>query len=291
MLCAMWAGVGRTNPLPGGPDAAGSEVASRYAGILTLRLQNSLRLLLREPERILEVGLKQPPKELEATRAELRRLFAGSRVTALQVAPRAPEAVAAGRFGDVRVDLADLTLMGLRLSQAHFTLEGLVVDPGRLLGDGQLAVQALDSIGMAFRVEEQALQGMSDAYRISVYPGRFVVRGRRRLLVLPLGFRASGRLDFDEVGRILFFDRSMSLNGLPLPGLFRSALRRHINPIFDLQSYLGTAAAVVSIRFLGIAHLPGALELTARAWVALAGDEAPREPPPGGASHKTSGSG
>lgn len=237
--------------------------------VLDLRLEWALRRLFREPEKILEIGIRQPPRELEKSRRELRRFFRGTEVTGLEArAPSVSEALR-GHFPRVRVELEGLTLLGMAIARARFTLEGLEVDPELLLRGGQLRVTGLTSVHMAFEVEQGALDAMSEDFKVEVSRGRFLVRGQRKLLLLPIGFRAAGRLAFTPEGQIFFHDRSMSLAGLPLPGIFRKALRRRLNPLFDLRGYLGVAEEVFRVRFLQIDHLPGALRLEARAEVEL----------------------
>ncbi len=278
--------------------------------LLSVRLRAALDRLFQAPEKILEIGIKAPPKEVEESRAELRRFFRGARLRSIDVPfPSAVAALAAassaaassaassvdpgpaegavpvdegphgpgipggpdrsGRFEAVEVEFEGLTLMKLRIDRAGFTLRGLEVDPEPLARRGELRILGLDSIDMRFRVEDKDLDLVSDGYRVTVTPGRFTITGKRKLLVLPIGFVASGLLRFTPRGQIHFHDRSLTLAGLPLPALFRRALRGRINPIFDMESYLGAAGEVVEIRFRDIRHLEGALELTAEAKVGL----------------------
>lgn len=237
---------------------------------MRLRLKRALHRLFEEPEKILEIGIRQPPRELEKSRQELQRFFRGTEVRDLEVPDPGDASAAEGSFPSVSADLEGLTLLGMRIQGARFVLEGLGVDPLRLLEAGELRIIRLGSIFMSFLVEQEALNEMTEDFQVSVEEGTFVVRGRRKILILPVGFRAAGRLAFTEAGEIFFHDQSMSLGGLPLPGFFRSALRRRINPIFDLHGYLGVAEEVFRVRFLEIEHLDGALRLSARAEVDLA---------------------
>lgn len=263
-------------PTPKAPGNPPVPVALAPAARLRDAVAGALRDLFADPAKILEVGIRKPPKEVEKSRAELRRFFAGSRLTRLAVPGAGPAAAIRGRFGPVDATLEGLTLMGLRLARADFELEGLRVDPRPLLAGGDLRILDLAAIGMRFKVEAGALNAVTDAFAISLPPGRFVVRGRRKLVVLPLGFEATGRLRFTPAGQILFRERDIRLGGLPLPGFFRRALRKRINPIFDLAKYLGVAAEVFTVRFEDILHRAGYLELTARAAVKLDGGGAGR---------------
>lgn len=255
--------------------AAPAEGAASTAShnLLLVRLRASLKRLFQEPEKILEIGIRKPPKELEESRRELRRFFAGATLEGVEV-PFEGGDLASGRLGDVTATLTDLTLLGMNLDQAVFTLRGMEVDGARLLETGELQIRDLDSIRMGFRVTQEALNAVTSSYRIRVSPGRFQVSGKKKLLVLPVGFVAAGKLAFDEAGSIYFHDRSMTLMGLPLPGFFRSVLRKRINPIFDLEGYLGVAGEVLRVEFLGIRHGRGFLTLEAIARVDLAGDGA-----------------
>jgi hypothetical protein len=257
-------GVGRTKPLLGEGNLLGR------GALLRVRLRGALRRLFQEPEKILEIGIRQPPKELAQSRAELRRFFLGSQIVELEIPdPPQREEATTGRFSRVLVALEGLTLLGMDIEAARFTLEGLEVDQELLLEQGELQVRRLRSIHMAFRVTDTALNEMTEDFHVEVSPGRFLVRGRRKILVLPIGFRAAGRLRFTPKGEIYFHDHSMSLGGLPLPGLFRRALRHRINPLFDLQGYLGVAEEVFRVDFLEIRHQRGALVLEACAEVEL----------------------
>ena len=268
-MLALALGIGLLPP-PGRTEVvAGAPVALAPTHALEGALADSLRRLFREPGKILEIGIRKPPKELEKSRAELRRFFAGAQVDAIEVAEGASAQAIRGRFPRVRVDFRDLTLMGLRLARARFHLVDLEVDPVRLMDAGELTVRRLGAIGMAFSVDADALNAVTSSFHIRLPRGRFEISGRRKLLVLPMGFKATGRLNFTEEGQIHFRERDIRLGGLPLPGLFRRALRRRINPVFDLGKYLGSAAEVFRVRFQQIAHRAGELVLTARAEVDL----------------------
>jgi hypothetical protein len=244
-------------------------VALAPTQVLEDALTGSLERLFADPGKILEIGIRQPPRELEKSRAELRRFFSGARLQGIEVGENDSAQAIRGYFPEVQVDFQGLTLMGLRLETARFHLRALRVDPVRLLDAGELEVRGLQEIGMAFSVGAAALNKVTDTYRIRLPRGRFEISGRRKLLILPMGFKASGRLDFTEAGQINFLDRDIRLGGLPLPSMFRRALRRRINPVFDLGKYLGSAAEVFRVRFEHIAHRPGELVLTARAEVDL----------------------
>lgn len=254
---------GRTETGPQGP------VALAPTRVVEGALVRALEGLFQDPAKILEIGIRKPPSEVDRSRAELRRFFSGARLSRIEVAPGALTEAMHGRFARVEVDFEGLTLMGLRLARATFRLEELVVDPVQLVETGALEVRALAAIGMAFAVQAEALNAVTSTYHVSLPRGRFEISGRRKLLILPVGFRASGRLDFTEAGQIHFLERDIRLGGLPLPGLFRRELRRRINPIFDLGRYLGSAAEVFRVRFQDIAHRAGELVLTARAEVDL----------------------
>lgn len=235
-------------------------------------LVGALRRLFQDPAQILEIGIRKPPKEVEKSRAELRRFFAGARLESIQIESSSAAQAIRGRFSRARVEFQGLTLMGLRLAAASFHMEELEVDPVLLLETGRLSVTGLAAIAMAFSVQAEALNAVTDSFHIRLPRGRFEISGRRKLLFLPLGFRATGRLNFTEEGQIHFHERDVRLGGLPLPGAFRSALRRRINPVFDLGKYLGSAKEVFAVRFQRIAHRLGELVLTARAEVALEAD-------------------
>lgn len=242
-------------PLAADPTPPGSLVA--------VRLRPALERLFQDPAQILEIGIRKPSSEVEKSRAELERFFKGAELTDLDVPFDDLEAAAAGRFSAVPVRFEGLTLVGLRIDRATFRLEDLEVDTEALEQRGEVRVRSLGAIRMKFRVGQQALDATTSSWRVRISRGRFSLSGLKRLLVLPLGVRADGLLRFTPEGQINFHDRSVTLNGLPLPGLFRRAVRKRINPVFDLAQYLGVAAEVIQVRFLTIRHLRRALELEA----------------------------
>lgn len=238
---------------------------------LTLRLEAGLRQVFRRPESLLEIGIKPPPSEVGRSKAELRRFFRGANLVELAFPGGMSPAAGLGFFPRVRLGFSNLSILGLKLKAAELSLRGLKVDRDRL-AESQIRIQALDSIGMRYQIEEEALNQMTTHFRIGLGAGSFSVRGLKRLLILPVGYQAEGSLRFDPTGKIYFEDRSMRLNGLPLPGIFRRALRRQINPVFDLGAYLGVAKEVFEVEFQKIEHHAGHLILEADAKVEVETD-------------------
>jgi hypothetical protein len=220
-------------------------------------LERAISRALADPTALMRlVPLTCSPADLERTRRALVVLFGRARLGALGV----EGADGQGRYQSVHARLTDIDLYGLRIAEVEAHLSGVRLDM-RALAAGALELAGEAPVKLVARVEEPDLSRMSRGGSIGLTARGMTIVQRPQGLIGATA-RLEARVDSNPKNQLVLVPRALSYGIVPIPGiLYRQRIER-MNPLFDLDKFLGSTKASFDVRFGAVTTERGAMTVT-----------------------------
>lgn len=235
--------------LPSTVEAGEAGPLRRHPLVVLRALRQAVRRLVADPATILDCGVGPLPGDQSRNLRALRRAFGSATCESVDVHPFDGAAVARGRLPGLTILVRDLRMPGVAVDRFELRLSDVVVDLERLMTRGTLRLVGLGPVAFTAALEARRLAALVPAgWHLRVDEGGLVLEGRERLLWFPTAVRIEGGLEVEGGGRILFRTRRLNVGNLPFMALLRGRVTRRLNPLFDLDEYLGTGPGPLSLR-------------------------------------------
>lgn len=230
----------------------------RHPLVVLRHLRQAVRRLIADPATILDCGVGPLPGDQSRNLRALRRAFGPATCESVEVHPFDAAAVARGRLPGLTIVVRDLRMPGVPVDRFELRLSDVVVDLERLMTRGTLGLVGLGPVAFTAAVEARRLAALvPGGWHLRVDGGGLVLEGRERLLWFPTMVRIEGGLEVVGGSRILFRTRRLNVGNLPFMDLLRGRVTRRLNPLFDLDEYLGTGPGPLTLRIDDLRCVPG----------------------------------
>lgn len=206
-------------------------------------LDEKVRELFVEPPRMLRlIPMKLTHLDEMKTRWALQRLFGKATLASLDIRDRADSP----GFHDLDIGIENVDLFGLNIQKLTITARGVRFEPAER-ERGFLVVANAFKSEMVATVLEPDLNRAAGQYSIDLMKDTFRLHGQDKVLFIESDFELDGRLEIGEGNQVLLVPKSLQYGVVPIPKMLLKRVLSGINPLFDLNKFLGSVKTWVDL--------------------------------------------
>lgn len=206
-------------------------------------LDERVRQLFAEPPRMLRlVPMKLSHLDELKTKWALERLFGTATLGALAIR----DLPANPGFHDLDIGIENVDLFGLKIATLQIEARGVRFDPAELAQERLVVANAFKAT-MKATVTEEDLNRAAGNYHIELMKDTFRLEGESKVLFIESDFSLDGRLKIGEGNQVLLVPKALQYGVVPIPRMLLKRVLSGINPLFDLNKFLGSVKTWVDL--------------------------------------------